>query len=57
MSMRGRAWGVPAALLGLVALAAVYATTTPRYALYRLGAAVQRHDVIEPRYRLTAGVS
>src|SRR5260370_7086700 len=45
MSMRGWAWGVPAALLGLVALAAVYATTTPRYALYRLGAAVQRHDV------------
>src|SRR5260370_18303389 len=45
MSMRGWAWGVPAALLGLVALAAVYATTTPRYGLYRVGAAVQRHDV------------
>ncbi|MGH7400570.1 MAG: DUF2939 domain-containing protein [Candidatus Rokuibacteriota bacterium] len=29
----------------LVALAGFYATTTPRYALYRLGAAVQRHDV------------
>src|ERR1700730_13340358 len=45
--MSTRAWwgGVPAALLGLIALAAVYATTTPRYDLYRLGAAVQRHDV------------
>jgi hypothetical protein len=36
---------VPVALLGLVALVSFYATTTPRYALYRLGAAVQRHDV------------
>ena len=45
--MSRRAWrlGVPAAVLGLIALAAAYATTTPRYALYRLGEAVQRHDV------------
>jgi hypothetical protein len=45
--MSTRAWwvGVPAALLGLIVFAAVYATTTPRYDLYRLGAAVQRHDV------------
>ncbi|HMB86552.1 MAG TPA: DUF2939 domain-containing protein, partial [Methylomirabilota bacterium] len=45
MSTRGWAWGVPVVLLGVVALVSVYAVTTPRYALYRLGAAVQRHDV------------
>lgn len=33
------------ALLGLVALVSVYVPTTPRYALYRLGAVVQQHDV------------
>ena len=31
--------------LVLAALGAVYASTTPRYALYRLGAAMDRHDV------------
>jgi hypothetical protein len=36
---------VPGGALLLVALGAVYATTTPRYALYRLGAAIDRHDV------------
>ncbi len=45
MSTRGWAWGVPVVLLGVVALVSVYAVTTPRYALYRLGAAAQRHDV------------
>jgi len=45
MSTRGWAWGVPVVLLGVGALVSVYAVTTPRYALYRLGAAVQRHDV------------
>src|SRR5260370_6722683 len=45
MSRRGWVWGVPVALLGVVALVSVYAVTTPRYALYRLGAAAQRHDV------------
>ena len=45
MSTRARAWGVPAGLLALLAAASVYATTTPRYALYRLGEAVERHDV------------
>jgi hypothetical protein len=45
MARRAWAWGVPAALLGLLAAASVYATTTPRYALYRLGAAMQQHDV------------
>jgi hypothetical protein len=36
---------VPAAVLVLGALGWLYATTTPRYALYRLGVAMQRHDV------------
>lgn len=45
MSKRVWAWGVPAALLGLLAAGSVYATTTPRYALYRLGTAMQQHDV------------
>ena len=45
MSTRARAWGVAAGLLALLAAASVYATTTPRYALYRLGEAVERHDV------------
>ena len=36
---------MPAAALGLAALVGLYATTTPRYALYRLGVAMQRHDV------------
>ena len=36
---------MPVGLLALLAAAAVYATTTPRYALYRLGEAVGRHDV------------
>ena len=47
MARRGWMWGVPAGLLGLAALAGVYATTTPRYALYRLAEAMQRHDVAE----------
>lgn len=37
-------WGVPVGLLGLLAAGSVYATTTPRYALYHLGTALQRHD-------------
>ena len=45
MGRRTRAWAVPAGLLALLAAASVYVTTTPRYALYRLGAAVERHDV------------
>lgn len=45
MARRAWAWGVPLAVLALVALGGLYATTTPRYALYRLGVAMQRHDV------------
>ena len=45
MSRRAWAWGVPAAVLVLAALGFFYATSTPRYALYRLGVAMQRHDV------------
>ncbi|MGH7386031.1 MAG: hypothetical protein ACREKG_12720, partial [Candidatus Rokuibacteriota bacterium] len=45
MGRRAGAWGGPVVVVVLVALAGFYATTTPRYALYRLGAAVQRHDV------------
>jgi hypothetical protein len=45
MSRRAWAWGVPVAVLVLGALGWLYATSTPRYALYRLGAAMQRHDV------------
>jgi len=45
MSRRAWAWGVPAAVLVLAALGWFYATSTPRYALYRLGVAMQRHDV------------
>jgi hypothetical protein len=45
MARRAWAWGVPVAVLALVALGGLYATTTPRYALYRLGVAMQRHDV------------
>ena len=47
MSRRAWAWGVPAAVLVLAALAGLYAASTPRYALYRLGVAMQRHDVAE----------
>jgi len=36
---------VPAAVLVLAALGCFYATSTPRYALYRLGVAMQGHDV------------
>lgn len=44
--MSRRAWAGGAVVgLVLVALGAVYASTTPRYALYRLGAAMDRHDV------------
>src|SRR5713101_6178021 len=42
MSRRAWAWGVPAAVLVLAALGSFYATSTPRYALYRLGVAKQR---------------
>lgn len=38
---------MPAAVLVLVALGGLYAASTPRYALYRLGVAMQRHDVAE----------
>ena len=44
MARRAWWWGVPVGLLGLLAAGAVYATTTPRYALYQLGTALQRHD-------------
>ena len=47
MSRRAWAWGVPAAVLVLAALAGLYAASSPRYALYRLGVAMQRHDVAE----------
>jgi hypothetical protein len=45
MSRRAWTWGVPAAVLVLAALGSLYAASTPRYALYRLGVAMQRHDV------------
>jgi hypothetical protein len=45
MSRRAWTWGVPAVVLVLAALGWFYATSTPRYALYRLGMAMQRHDV------------
>jgi len=38
---------VPAAVLVLAALAGLYAASTPRYTLYRLGVAMQRHDLVE----------
>jgi hypothetical protein len=44
MARRAWAWLLPAAGLGLLALSAIYAVTTPRYALYWLGAAVERRD-------------
>lgn len=44
MARRGWSWGVPVGLLGLLAGGSVYATTTPRYALYQLGTALQQHD-------------
>lgn len=45
MARRAWLWAVPAVLLALAALAGFYATTTPRYALYRLGVAMEGHDV------------
>lgn len=45
MSRRARRWGVVAALLVLTALGGFYVTSTPRYALYRLGGAIQQHNV------------
>ena len=44
--MPRRAWGWPLAvtLVALVASASLYAISTPRYALYWLGAAVERRD-------------
>ena len=36
---------MPAAVLVLAVLGLFYATSTPRHALYRLGVAMQRHDV------------
>ncbi|HKW92382.1 MAG TPA: DUF2939 domain-containing protein [Methylomirabilota bacterium] len=47
MSRCAWAWGVPAAVLLLTVLGVIAVTSSPRYALYRLGAAVQRHDVAE----------
>ena len=47
MSRRGWVLGVPAAGLLLAVACGVYATTTPRYALYQLSAAMQRHDLPE----------
>jgi DUF2939 family protein len=47
MARRRWAWVVPLVLLVLAALAGFYATTTPRYALYRLSEAMRRHDVTE----------
>jgi hypothetical protein len=44
MPTRAWAWLLPVVLLALVAGAALYAITTPRYALYWLGAAVERRD-------------
>ena len=38
---------MPAAVLVLAALAGLYAASTPRYTLYRLGVAMQRHDLVE----------
>ena len=45
MSRRAWAWSVPAAVLVLTALGSFYAASTPRFALYRLSVAMQRHDV------------
>jgi DUF2939 family protein len=45
MSRRAKTWGVPAALVVLSVLGWLYAASTPRYALYRLGVAMQGHDV------------
>jgi len=45
MTKRGRAWAAPVILLVLAGLTGFYLTTTPRYALYRLGQAMQQHDV------------
>jgi Protein of unknown function (DUF2939) len=47
MSRRAWAWGVPAAVLLLAVLCGIAVTSSPRYALYRLGDAMQRHDVAE----------
>src|SRR5215470_2729130 len=47
MSRRAWVWGVPAAVLLLAVLGGFTLASSPRYALYRLGAAVQRHDVAE----------
>jgi hypothetical protein len=45
MSKRAWGWGLAAAGLVLAVLGGLYAATTPRYTLYRLGAALERHDV------------
>jgi hypothetical protein len=45
MAKRAWTWGIPAAALALALLGGAYALSTPRYALYRLGVAMQRHDV------------
>jgi hypothetical protein len=44
-----RVWGlgVPVAGLLLATACGIYATSTPRYALYRLGVAIQRNDLAE----------
>ena len=51
-------WGVPAVLLVLAALGWLYAVSTPRYALYRLTAAMQQHNVAEAeRYFDVEGIA
>jgi hypothetical protein len=47
MSRRAWAWGAPAAVLLLAVLGGIGVTSSPRYSLYRLGDAMQRHDVAE----------
>jgi hypothetical protein len=44
MPRRAWAWPLAVALLALAAASALYAISTPRYALYWLGAAVERRD-------------
>ena len=45
MARRGWVWGAVVAALVLAILGVLHAATSPRYALYQLGVAIQRHDV------------